>query len=44
MTIGAAIAEPIKVHGLYKGKATIEARVIELLIDCGLSIDDRIKY
>jgi oligopeptide transport system ATP-binding protein len=37
MSVGAALAEPIRLHGLRQGRAAIEARVAELLSLVGLS-------
>ncbi len=43
MSIGAAIAEPIKIHGMAKG-AMVEKRVFELLDQVQLSRDSFYKY
>jgi oligopeptide transport system ATP-binding protein len=37
MSVGAALAEPIRLHGLRQGRAAIAARVAELLALVGLS-------
>jgi oligopeptide transport system ATP-binding protein len=37
MSVGAALAEPIRLHGLRQGRAAVDARVAELLSLVGLS-------
>jgi len=44
MTIGAAIAEPIQIHGLAKDRAARDARVQELLAKVGLRADAATRY
>jgi oligopeptide/dipeptide ABC transporter ATP-binding protein len=44
MTVGAAIAEPLVIHGLAVGKLEREARVQELLAKVGLRADAARRY
>jgi len=44
MTIGAAIAEPLAIHGLAKTKTERDARVLELLTKVGLRAEAATRY
>ncbi len=44
MSVGRAIAEPIRLHGLRQGEAAITARVQELLALVGLSASYASRY
>jgi oligopeptide/dipeptide ABC transporter ATP-binding protein len=44
MTNGAVVAEPLRLHGLAKGRDALEARVAELFDQVGLNPDLRHRY
>jgi oligopeptide/dipeptide ABC transporter ATP-binding protein len=44
MSIGAIISEPLEIHGLYRGRASRDGRVGELLEMVGLNPDYRNRY
>jgi oligopeptide/dipeptide ABC transporter ATP-binding protein len=44
LTVGAMLAEPIRLHGLRRGEAAVAARVAELLEQVGLRADAAARY